>query len=223
MLAMVPGLPPLLHQALAACVIALWLVLTAAAALSIRRRWPERQEWSRKLVHVASGAVPLLAWWLGIERWLALGAAAAVTLVTAGNHRWRWLPAIEDVGRNSYGTVAYGAAITTLVWLYWPQRADLVCTSVLVMALGDGLAGLLGAAVNSPGWSVLGQRKSLLGTATMLLTSGLAIWSLQAANLSLPQIAAVALMATLMEQLAWGGIDNLTVPLGTALLLQRLQ
>jgi len=106
--------------------VALWLAAVVAAALGVRWLWPQQREWSRKLLHIGTGPVVLIAWALGIDRWIALPAAALVTLITALNHRFRLLPAIEDVGRASYGTVAYGAAITLLFGLFWPLHADAV-------------------------------------------------------------------------------------------------
>ena len=38
-----------------------------------------------------------------------------ITVVTTINHQWRFIPAVEDVDRNSYGTIAYGITITTLL------------------------------------------------------------------------------------------------------------
>ena len=221
----------------------LWLALLALAALAVRRRWPgdrgrhadgnggsaagpdnNQREWSRKLVHIGTGAVVPLAWLLGIERDIALAAAALITLLAGLNHRLRLLPAVEDVGRRSYGTVAYGAAITLLLWLYWPQQAACATAGVLVMALGDGLAGLLGSAWPSPSWQVLGQRRSLLGTATMGLASlaGLGLLALVSGGPSTPALLAIAGAATLLEQIALAGLDNLSVPLAVAWLWQQL-
>jgi phytol kinase len=94
---------------------------------------------------------------------------------------------------------------------------------VLVMALGDGLAGLVGPLWPSASWRVLGQKRSLLGTGTMALTSlgVLAGLSLAAGGPAWSQLLAIAAAATLLEQLAVAGIDNLTVPLGVAWLWQR--
>ena len=89
--------------------------MVTAMALVVRRHWPEQREWSRKVVHIGTGPVVLLAWWLQIDRAIALPAAALVTLATALNHRFRLLPAVEDVGRHSYGTIAYGGSITLLL------------------------------------------------------------------------------------------------------------
>jgi phytol kinase len=210
-----------LQQGLGVAAVTLWLSLLAAAAVSLRNRWNSHGEWSRKLVHIGGGAVVPLAWLFGIERWLAIPAAAAITLLAWFNHSRRLLPAIEDVGRTSYGTVAYGASITLLLWLFWPQRADAVCAGVLVMAFGDGLAGLLGPRLVSPSWRVLGERRSLLGTATMALVSLVVlviVAALAPSGPAWPVLALLALSATALEQVALLGLDNLTVPLAVALL-----
>lgn len=213
--------PEALRQGIGMAVVALWLALLALTAVAIRRRWGADGEWTRKLVHIGGGAVIPLAWLLGIERWLAIPAAAAITVLAFLNHRQRLLPAIEDVGRASYGTVAYGASITLLLLLFWPQRADAVCAGVLVMALGDGLAGLVGPRLRSPSWTVLGERRSLAGTLTMALVSLAVLLSVAALAPPGPAwglLLLLALVATALEQVALLGLDNLTVPLGVALL-----
>ena len=206
-----------------------WLAALGLLALAVRRRWPEQREWSRKVVHVGSGLVVPIAWACGIDRTLAVPAAGLVTVVAALNHRVQLLPAIEDVDRRSYGTIAYGASITLLLLLWWPERPDVVTAGVLVMALGDGAAGLVGPAVKSPGWTVLGQRRSLAGTATMALMSLLVLSGLAAVASGgpggAPQAVALLLItgvAVILEQVAVGGIDNLTVPLAVAVLWSRL-
>jgi len=176
-------------------------------------------------VHIGTGAVVPLAWFFQIPFVVALPVAAVITAVTTMNHQWRFIPAVEDVDRNSYGTIAYGIAITTLLLLFWPTRADAVSAGVLVMALGDGLAGLIGRNVESPKWVLFGQTKSTVGTMTMAVVSslvviGLARWS--GADLSLPSTLCMVAMATGMEQLSWGGLDNLSVPLSVGVLWSQL-
>jgi phytol kinase len=197
-----------------------WLTLLAALALEVRRRWQGRREWSRKLVHIGTGAVLPIAWLFGIDQAIALPAAALVTLLAALNHRVGVLPAIEDIDRHSYGTIAYGASITLLLWLYWPQQPAAATAGVLVMAFGDGLAGLLGPWIPSSSWQVCGQRKSLVGTAAMAGASLALLLLLRAVALvqQLPAptpwaLVAVAAVAVLLEQWSLLGIDNLTVPL----------
>jgi phytol kinase len=214
--------PTLVRQGMGVAVVSVWLTLLALAAVAVRQRWSGQQEWSRKLVHIGGGAVVPLAWVFGIDRWLALSAAALVTLLAAINHRQRVLPAIEDVGRHSFGTVAYGLSITLLLAWLWPQRADAACAGVLVMALGDGLAGLVGPQVVSPSWQVLGERRSLVGTGTMALASLTVLLLLsvvtQPAAPDPLLLLGMAGAATALEQVAVLGLDNLTVPLAVAAL-----
>jgi len=206
-------------------VLALWLLVTLLSAVACRRRWPEQRELSRKVVHIGTGAVVPLAWWFSIAKPLALTVAALVTVLIALNHRWRWFAAMEDVDRRSIGTVAYAAAITVLLALFWPQRPDAVCSAVLVMAFGDGLAGLIGRGMTSPQWTVIGQRKSLAGTLTMTLVSLtvlLGVGWLGNANPSPLTLAVITASAVLLEQFSAGGIDNLTVPISVGLLWEQL-
>ena len=217
--------PEFLGVAAVAC----WLAVVVATALLVRRRWPEQREWSRKVVHIGTGPVVLIAWAMGIDQGVALPAAALVTVLTALNHRYRLLPAVEDVGRHSYGTIAYGAAITILLALFWPQQPLPVAAGVLVMALGDGLAGLIGPQIPSTRWQVLGQTKSLAGTGAMAAASLLVLGGLTAlasalglAAPSWPSLLLLTGVAAGLEQLSRYGGDNLTVPLATGMLWQQL-
>ena len=201
--------------------ILIWMAMVTAGAVLCRRLRPNQQELSRKIVHIGTGAVVPLAWFFEIPFVVALPVAAVITVVTTINHQWRFIPAVEDVDRNSYGTIAYGVAITTLLLLFWPGRADAVSAGVLVMALGDGLAGLIGRNVDSPKWVLFGQTKSSVGTMTMAVVSGLVLiglaqWS--GTDLSLPAALGMVAMATGLEQLSWGGLDNLSVPFSVGVL-----
>ena len=202
-----------------------WMAMVVAGAMLCRRLRPNQRELSRKIVHIGTGAVVPLAWFFEIPFVVALPVAAVITVVTTINHQWRFIPAVEDVDRNSYGTIAYGIAITTLLLLFWPTRADAVSAGVLVMALGDGLAGLIGRNVASPKWVLFGQTKSSVGTMTMAVVSGLVLiglaqWS--GTDLSLPAALGMVAMATGLEQLSWRGLDNLSVPLSVGVLWSQL-
>ena len=199
--------------------------LVLILAVLARRRWPLQRELSRKIVHIGTGPVLPLAWWLEIPLALAAPIALAVTVLALINHRWRLLPAVEDVDRHSYGTVAYGLAITTLLVLFWPDQAQAACAGVLVMAAADGLAGLIGRALQSPQWQLWGQTKSIAGTLTMAVVSlgvltGLAAFSPH--HPDAPGLVMISLLAVGLEQLSKWGIDNLSVPIGVALSWQWL-
>ena len=194
-------------------------------AVLARRRWPEQRELSRKIVHIGSGPVLPLAWHFAIAVAWAVPIAGAITVVALINHRWRLLLAVEDVDRRSYGTVAYGLAITILLVLFWPHHPQAACAGVLVMAAADGLAGLIGRATNTPRWQIWGQTKSTAGTLTMAAISLTVLAVLAWVAPESPGLAgllAISLLATGLEQLSPWGIDNLTVPLAVGLSWQWL-
>lgn len=196
------------------------MLLVLSAALVCRKRWPEQRELSRKIVHIGTGPVVVLAWWLSIPASIAVPVAFAVTVITAINHRIQLLPAVEDVDRNSYGTVAYGLAISLLLLLFWPEQAVAVCAGVLVMAFADGLAGLVGRGMTSPSWTVWQQRKSVAGTVTMGLVTALVLILLvliSQSPLHPLRLIAVCALAVGLEQWGRWGIDNLTVPMAVGL------
>jgi phytol kinase len=90
---------------------------------------------------------------------------------------------------------------------------------VLVMALGDGLAGLLGPLVPSASWSIWGQRKSVVGTGAMAggsLAMLLLVQRLASAgghpHPSLAGLLTITAIAVLLEQVAIAGFDNFSVP-----------
>jgi phytol kinase len=210
-----------LRQLCGGAAVAAWLVLLGVFVVLVGRRWPDQGEWSRKLAHIGAGPLVLIAWGLGIDRLVAVPAALVMTLAAAINHRRRLLPGIEDVDRHSYGTIAYGASFSLLLLLWWPAHRAAVAAAILVMALGDGLAGLLGRLLPSPSWQVFRQRRSVVGTITMGVSSLLVLLAMaalaqasgQEAVPAMGALVGIALAAVLVEQLAFAGLDNLTVPL----------
>ncbi|WP_244279416.1 diacylglycerol/polyprenol kinase family protein [Synechococcus sp. UW179A] len=201
-------------------IIGIWMLLVLSAAVICRKRWPDRQELSRKIVHIGTGPIVVMAWWLAIPASIAVPVSLTVTVITALNRRLQLLPAVEDIDRNSYGTVAYGLAISLLLLLFWPDQAIAVCAGVLVMAFADGLAGLIGRGMTSPSWTVWQQSKSVAGTLTMGLVTALVLLLLvliSQSPLHPLRLIAVCALAVGLEQLSRWGIDNLSVPMAVGL------
>ena len=87
------------------------------------------------------------------------------------------------------------------------------------MTFGDGLAGLIGKSFNSKSWIFFKQKKSLIGTMTMFLTSLIVVCSIgyaQQNSFNLNYFT-LALFATFLEQFSVIGVDNLIVPISSAL------
>ncbi len=202
---------------IAIIVIALWIISILLIAFLCKKYFPNKEELSRKIIHIGTGPVILWAWLFDIPKNIAFFCAFFITIALGINYQYRLLPAIEDIERKSFGTIAYGISITLLLLLFWPLHASSISIGILSMAFGDGLAGLIGKSINSPKWSILGQSKSIAGTLTMgtvVAITTATIASINNLDLQPIEIIVISLVATLLEQISPWGIDNLTVPIG---------
>ena len=135
------------------------------------------------------------------------------------NYTYQLLPALEDVERKSYGTLFYCLSLFILIYLFWDKDPYALIAGFFIMTFGDGLAGLIGKNLNSKSWIFFKQKKSLFGTMTMFLTSLIVVCSIgysQQNSFNLNYLT-IAIFATLLEQFSVLGIDNLIVPISSAL------
>ena len=202
-------------------IIALWIITILIIAFLCKRYFPKQEELSRKIIHIGTGPVILLATLFEIPKNIAFFSSFFITIALGINYQYRLLPAIEDIERKSFGTIAYGISITLLLLIFWPSYSSSISIGVLSMAFGDGLAGLIGRSITSPKWSILGQTKSIAGTFTMgsvVAISTEAISSLNSLEIQPLEIIVISLIATVLEQISPWGIDNITVPIGVTCL-----
>ena len=202
-------------------IIALWIITILVIAAVCKKYLPTQEELSRKIIHIGTGPVILLAWLFNIPKNIAFFSALIITIALFVNYQYRLIPTIEDIERKSFGTIAYGISITLLLLLFWPHYALSISLGVLSMAFGDGLAGLIGRSIKSPTWSILGQTKSIAGTLTMgavVATTTEVITSLNNIAIQPLEIATISMIATLLEQISPFGMDNITVPIGVTCL-----
>lgn len=180
---------------------------------------PERV---RKVVHIGTGNVILLAWWLEIPAWVGITASILASTVALLSYKFPILPGINSVGRKSFGTFFYAVSIGVLIAWFWPiHQPQYAAMGILVMTWGDGLAALIGQRIGKHPYQIWGIKKSWEGSATMFAVSyaiaSLILLSIQG-NIWQTWVVAIAvgLVATTLEAFSKFGIDNITVPLGSA-------
>jgi len=185
---------------------------------------PNNKELLRKIIHIGVGPLIPLAKFLEINQNLAQYIAALVSILVLINYIYRLFPIIEDIDRKSFGTLFYCLSLFILISFFWDKDPSSLFAGVFIMTFGDGLAGLLGKNFQSRNWIIFNQKKSLIGTATMFLvsliiTGSLAYFGSHEITLFLPLI---ALLATIIEQFSIAGIDNLFVPIISAIAFNLL-
>lgn len=210
-------------------IVAIYLAIIVLSAEGLNRFRKIDSELTRKIVHIGSGNVILLAWWLNFPASIIIEASIVASIMAISSYFLPILPSINSVGRKSLGTLFYAMSIGILTaWFWTSKQPEYVAVGILVMSWGDGFAALIGQNFGKHPYEFLGNKKSLEGSLTMTLVSFIVVslilvltlgnsWQ----NLLISLI--VAVVATILETISKFGIDNLTVPLGSAVLCFYLQ
>ncbi len=177
------------------------------------------KEITRKIIHIGIGPLIPIAQLLKIDQISALIFTGVVSLMVLINYGYKIFPTIEDVERKSYGTLFYCLSLFILISLFWNKDPFSLITGFFIMTFGDGLAGLIGKSFNSSSWIFLKQRKSLLGTLAMFITSLIVVCTIGyiQQNSFYYSYFTIAFIATILEQFSVLGIDNFIVPISSAL------
>jgi phytol kinase len=177
---------------------------------------PERV---RKVVHIGTGNVIILAWLLDLPSWVGITSGVLAGIIALISYRLPILPGVNSVGRKSLGTFFYAVSIGILTAIFWTlDLPHYGVIGVLIMAWGDGLAAIIGQKFGKHPYTIFGNTKSWEGTFTMLLVSytivSIVLLSVQG-NIWQTWVVGipVAIATTSVESIAQWGLDNLSVPL----------
>jgi phytol kinase len=202
-------------------IVGAWIAFIGLLAESLHRYAKLGSETTRKVVHIGVGNVILFAWWLSIPAWVGITASIFFGAIAFLSYRLPILPSINSVGRKSLGTFFYAISFGILIAAFWTGMPYYAVLGVLVMTWGDGLAALIGQRFGRHLYKVWEMQKSWEGSLTMAIVSYavssmilLAVFGNVWQTWTFP--IAIALVATVLESFSVSGIDNLTVPLGSA-------
>lgn len=205
---------------------AVFLSLLAVAELWRRFGNPEA-EWTRKLVHLGGGLACLFFPFLVTSPWVVLVLALGLTALFALGGRYGFLKSLHGVKRSSRGAEYYPLAVC-LVFFMTPGRPWLYLAAVLVLAVADAFAALVGSRYGVVRYEVEDETKSLEGSLVFLLLAFLAIHLPTLLMTDLPRpvtvLAAllVAALVTGFEAICLRGADNLFVPFAVVVILGKI-
>jgi phytol kinase len=203
-------------------IVGIWLGAIGLTAEWLHRRKTTSAETVRKVVHIGAGNVILFAWWFALPAWMGIAASVFFSVVTYLSYRVPILSSINGIGRKSLGTFFYAVSIGILIAWFWTiQQPQYAVLGVLIMTWGDGMAALVGQRFGKHPYKLWGIQKSWEGSLTMavvsFIVSSLILLSLLGGTWQLVVISLiVALAATGLEAFSKYGVDNLTVPVGSA-------
>ena len=195
------------------------------------RRWGDPDpEWTRKLIHLSGGAIALCIPYAIASHWVVLAMALAMTGLFAAGKAAGTLKSLHGVSRKSKGTEYYPLVIYLLFRLT-PGQPWKYVICVLVLAVADSLAALIGSRYGYVHYELDENRKSLEGSlvffvaAFLVVAVPLACWrdpAIPPLGNCLSAALLVAALSTGFEAIAQDGRDNLWVPLGTYVVLTKI-
>ena len=182
---------------------------------------------SRKFVHVG-----LSNWWLiamlFFDNWIwASILPACFIVINLLNLKFNFIKGIErPKTQKSLGTVYYCIALTILaVVLFRTEQLKYIgAIAVLILGYADGIGGLISEYLGKHEFGF--GHKSAEGSFAVFTISFVISYvlfnMLLYSDLALEYSFFIACFATMIELFSIGGIDNLTLPLGTALVTYML-
>lgn len=195
-----------------------FIIAVIALAFVLYRTIYLSSESVRKIIHIGvSNWVFILVWCFDDVRFAVVGPVAFIILNAIFVHSGAaGLLGMGDRRRDN-GLVYFPFSLLVMTLLYYRGliQAHDVIAATLVMGYGDGLAALVGSKIGRHRYSVLNASKSWEGTAVMLIVS-IAVIAIFTPYPAL-KVLVMAVVATLFEALTPLGLDNITVPLLTAL------
>ncbi|MCR4405568.1 MAG: phosphatidate cytidylyltransferase [Anaerolineae bacterium] len=197
------------------------------------RRWRNYStDFTRKFIHIAVGM-----WSIGtvllFEHWyFAIIPPISFVIINYISYRRETFKAMETGERGNLGTVYFPISFALVIVLFWMTRPDrypgLIVAALMPMTWGDAMAAILGHRFGQYKYHFWGTTRSMEGSLTMFLfswlTTFLALLCFPPLGLlsSLLQAFLVALVTSLVEASSPWHIDNITVPLSSALILYLL-
>lgn len=200
-------------------------------ATLLLRRGAMSSETTRKVVHIG-----VSHWWLLFafaigSPWVGLAGAASFIAINYLSYRFRLFRAMENPDhRRNLGTVYFPVSLFMLILFTMGGLMSRLEAGVgiLVLGWGDGMAAILGMRYGNrfiaPPQKIFGQTKSIAGTVAMVLfSSGAAagMTLLMQPDIGLWQLilraGATGLFAAMVELVTPFGLDNIAIPLLTAL------
>lgn len=214
---------------LAMMIVLLFASIGIAERLRSALKWP--LEVTRKFVHIITGVLIFFTPYLFVNSWPLKLLALFFVIINFCAIKLNLFKGMHGTERPTYGTVYYPLTFLILLFLFWPGYQVIVQLSMLILALADALAAIIGENVKNPHkYSLTKDQKSLEGSMTMafftftIVYMGLLLLKPEFLFVLNPfrifWIAlVVSVLVTVSEAISIAGSDNITAPLSGGFVL----
>jgi phytol kinase len=202
--------------------VAVILVILCISEFLWRRR-KIQSELTRKFVHISAGSF-VAFWSLLLSRDQILLLSIAFVLVVAYSSYTQLFKAVHSVQRATWGEFMFAISVGTLALVahsHW-----IFSVSLLIMSIADGLAAIIGIKYGrSNSYRIFGYTKSVIGTLTFFISAMVILlaYAIFVPNIFSFWFIGIAVLATVLENLAVKGLDNIIVPIVVAIALNVIR
>ncbi|MGF7229213.1 MAG: diacylglycerol/polyprenol kinase family protein [Candidatus Saccharibacteria bacterium] len=205
-------------MALVFTIVAVLLVLLLAEYLA--RHTNMHAELTRKFVHMLVGT--FVAFWPYFLSWRQIELLSlAMFIVILVSVKFTIFKAIHTTPSRVFGEISFAMVIGILALI--SSSKWIFMAAMLNLSIGDALAAIIGVLKGEHNqYKVFGKTKSIAGTATFFIVSVAVMMlyvNLSRGSASFTTLFVVPILATVTENVAVNGTDNLIMPVLIALIL----
>jgi phytol kinase len=221
----------LVHEALGTLTIAAIAISVLVLAEVLKRLTSLPTELTRKFAHIGSGFAVLLIPAFIDSHWTVLLLAASFAGLMFGTHVTGLLQGVHGVGRGVGGVLWYPVTAWLTFFIVFEVRDGAYleyAIPVLVLACADAMGAVVGKRWGRHRYEVVpGHYRSLEGSTAFFVVALACISLPLALGLGVDPLRALAVgllvsvLATAYESVSVHGLDNILVPFGTLLFLDR--
>ena len=179
-----------------------------------------KAEYTRKFIHIGTGLITLLCPLLIDNHWYVLALCASFAGFLILSIKLGFLKSINNIGRKSYGSVAYAAAVYLSFDAFWWQKDRIFFyMPMLILAIADPIAALVGQNFQYGKFKIFKGTKTLSGSVMFFISAFLVAASCIYFHgiyttdkiIWIPLV--LALASAFAEALSGKGLDNITIPI----------
>ena len=194
------------------------------------RKWRSYSvDFTRKFIHIGVGMWAYGTVLLFDNRFFAVIPPLSFVLINYISYRRETFKSMETGERGQLGTVYFPIAFSSMILIFWNDPHILVA-SLMPLTWGDAFAAIIGRRYGRRSYSIAGSSRTLEGSLAMFAfsfistvipllvipTGGLSVgYAFLASGLT-------SMGATIAEAVSPHGVDNLTIPAVSAIILAAL-
>ena len=186
----------------------------------IRKMGGWQSVFTRKFIHIGVGFWGFLAYWTLYPSWIVLIPPVSFIAINLLSYKWTLFKSMEIEDKTNLGTVFYPFSLCILLVLFWRTNLpSAALIGLLVMALGDGFATIVGQKWGKHKYHIGRKEKTIEGSMAMFGFSFIAVVMVSILITDIPlslflfHALAIACIVTITENVTPWGLDNITVPL----------